>query len=246
MDFKVQWHDSLPSTNSRLKTMLAETPDLPHGTVVAARSQTAGRGRHDRVWASAPGQDLACSILIRPGDVPPEWLPSLLMASALAVVDALTRFGVAGRLKWPNDVLSQGKKICGMLSEWAPGEGGSGSAVIMGIGVNVNMPLEMLAAIDRPATSIVIETGGTASVEAVLEALLAALPSRLDAWQCRGFEGLRDAWHLHAYCLGLPVTVEEGGTKKTGVMVGLDALGALRMRHVDGQEERILLGDVLF
>jgi BirA family biotin operon repressor/biotin-[acetyl-CoA-carboxylase] ligase len=108
------------------------------------------------------------------------------------------------------------------------------------------MPLEMLAAIDRPATSILAETGASASVEAVLEALLAALPPRLDAWQCHGFEGLRDAWDLHAYGLGLPVTVEEGDTQKTGVMVGLDELGALRMRHVDGQEERILLGDVLF
>ncbi len=247
--FLVTWHDELGSTNAYLRDCVERQPDLAAGTVVAARCQTAGRGRHNRTWIAGPGRDLAFSFLWR-GNTAPESMPSLLMAVSLAVADALGAIGVDARCKWPNDVLARKKKICGILAEFissaekdVPGAGSL--CAVVGVGVNVNMTVEEAVTIDRPATSVFIETGKKTTIESVLTAILERLPRRLAQWELGGFEGLRADWERTVHGLGLPVVIAQEDERKEGVLAGFDSHGALRLRDKSGHEEIIMLGDVL-
>jgi len=143
MKFYLQWYARLPSTNTFLKERLAVESKLPSGTVVAAREQTQGRGRREREWLSSSGENLTFSLLLR-GKYAPRHLPSASMAAAVAIAELLEAEGLQPSLKWPNDVLVGGKKICGILSE------GISGGVIIGIGLNVNM--QNTDHINQPAT----------------------------------------------------------------------------------------------
>lgn len=250
--FQVTWYDELASTNTFLRERVLSEPGLASGTVVAARCQTAGRGRHDRTWIAGPGRDLAFSFLWH-GNTTPEDLPCLPMAASLAVADALGVLGVDARCKWPNDVLARGRKICGILAEFvpiqhppvSPFKGGVFQTAVVGVGVNVNMTEAEAASIDRPATSVLIETGKPLAIEAILTAILERLPERVAQWEQGGFEGLRADWERYVSRLGLPVVIEQEGVRKEGVLAGFDAHGAMRLRHQSGEEEIVLLGDVL-
>ena len=113
---KPQWYDELPSTNTTLVEWLREGRDLPDGFVLAARFQTAGRGRYERQWLARPGRNLTFSALLR-SDVSPLRFLSLPQAAALGVVAYLEENGLAAQTKWPNDVLVGGRKVCGILAE---------------------------------------------------------------------------------------------------------------------------------
>jgi BirA family transcriptional regulator, biotin operon repressor / biotin---[acetyl-CoA-carboxylase] ligase len=252
--FEIHWFDELPSTNSWLRTRLVRGEALPSGTVIAARRQTAGRGRFSRAWQMEADRDLAFSLLLRE-EVLREWIPSLPMAAALAASEALDDYGIASRVKWPNDVLvPEGRhpgKICGILSELvssrsaAPYQAADVHTVIAGVGMNVNMPLERVRAIDRPATSIAIETGRETPPWAVLEAVLARLPAWLAAWRGGGFAAIRDAWMARCGPMGRPVTIAEGAIRKTGLLAGFGEQGELLLRDEQGEEKVIRLGDML-
>lgn len=239
----VQWHDTLPSTNTFLRRLLAEDPSLRSGTVVAARNQTAGRGRFNRDWVMGPGKDLAFSLLVR-AETDPVWIPSLPMAAALAVAKALITWGLAARLKWPNDVLVDGRKICGILSEYVPTPSRALQTAIVGIGVNVNMEHHEAAAIGRPVTSLFIETGKRTTVDDVLESVLAELPGMIGRWEQGGFPSLREDWGALAYGIGRPVSVGEEVKKQTGILTGFGEQGELLLTDSQGQEHAVFLGDV--
>jgi BirA family biotin operon repressor/biotin-[acetyl-CoA-carboxylase] ligase len=141
------------STNADL-VAAARAGDLPHFSVRVTTDQTAGRGRLDRTWTAPAGTALAISVLLRTDAVPPSargWIPLVAGVAMARAIDAqLGSAGHAVRLKWPNDVLVDGRKICGILAEALPiggvGGGGSGwrSAVVVGAGVNTRMPREVL------------------------------------------------------------------------------------------------------
>ncbi len=238
-----QWHDTLPSTNSFLVEAVRESPQLPGGTVVAAHCQTAGRGRYDRQWISQSNKDLTFSFLVRAA-VPAAWIPALPMAAALAVADALEPLGVEPRTKWPNDVLVGGRKICGILSEYVPECSDSLQTAVVGIGLNVNMTAAEAADIDRPATSLFIETGRDNDIESVLNALLRTLPRHIAAWEQRGFEGLRHEWTRRAEGVGRRIAVGEGTQRKEGTLAGFGEFGELLLEDEAGQTHAVVLGDV--
>lgn len=240
-EFTIHWRDSLPSTNTALREWWRDCPDLRGGTLLAARCQTAGRGRLDRTWFTTPGRDLAFSLLLRP-DVPPGHLPSLPMAAALAVAHALDGFGLAAQVKWPNDVLVNGRKICGILSEvlsLAPDP-----VVVLGIGLNVNMTETEATTIDRPATSLFIETGKNHTIEAVLDAVLDALPRFYTLWETQGFTGLRKDWLARVRGLGEAVSITTGDGIQHGVLEGFGAQGELLLRDAQGAIVPLIAGDL--
>jgi BirA family biotin operon repressor/biotin-[acetyl-CoA-carboxylase] ligase len=145
----------------------------PHGAVFVADFQTSGRGRRGRVWNSAPGIDLAFSVVLRP-NIEPKHAHTLNLAAAIAVKAALDGFFADKKdlvkIKWPNDVMANGKKICGILCECALSNGRTEYAVL-GIGVNVNGTLE-----DRPeATSVFMETGHRPRLPSLLGEILTNL-----------------------------------------------------------------------
>ena len=163
--------ESTPSTQLLLPSDAAE------GSVVVAGEQTAGRGRLGRHWLASAGTSLLCSVQLRP-EVPGERLPELTGVAARAcaeAIEALTELST--ELKFPNDVLVDGKKVAGVLAEAREGR------VVLGIGINVNVPQEALPAeIDRPATSLLAESGTETDRAELLAELLERLERRYDDW----------------------------------------------------------------
>lgn len=207
----------------------------PDRTVVVADHQTAGRGRFGRRWLDEPGASLLVSILLRPR-LEPSRLPLLSYAAAVAVAEALeAAAGLAGRLKWPNDVLVDGRKIAGILLESRIGQA---PAVVVGIGVNVAQrafPPDL-----APRVTSVALAGGRSTDR---EALLAALLESFDAWRGRlegeGFAAVRERWLALSDTLGRPVRVDG----RVGIAVDLDAEGALVLR--DGATlHRVIAGEM--
>ena len=164
-------------------------------------------------------------------------LLSLPMAAALGVAIFLEEKDVAAQTKWPNDVLVNRRKICGILAQ-------CGEAVVLGIGLNVNMDTDEAAAIDRPATSLRIETGNECEVEEVLDGLLLHLGEWIGRWQAGGFAALRETWEVRCANMGQYVEVGEDADRCTGVVLGFGAAGQLLLREDDGMQREVWAGDV--
>ena len=158
-------------------TQLLLPPDAPEGALVAAGEQTAGRGRLGRRWLAPAGTSLLCSLQLRP-TVASERLPELTGVAARACADAIAALtGLEPELKFPNDVLVGGRKVAGILAEARE------ERVVLGVGVNVNVPAEELPQeVDRPATSLLVETGRELDRAELLAELLERLERRYDAW----------------------------------------------------------------
>ena len=162
---------------STTSTQLLLAPEAPEGTVVVADEQTEGRGRLGRPWFAPPGTSLLCSVQLRPA-VTGERLPELTGIAARACAEAIaTLTGLAPELKFPNDLLLGGRKVAGVLAEAREGR------IVLGVGVNVNVPEEELPIeVDRPATSLLVETGRRLDRAELLVALLDHLERRYDSW----------------------------------------------------------------
>jgi BirA family biotin operon repressor/biotin-[acetyl-CoA-carboxylase] ligase len=166
-----EYVDSTPSTQLLLP------PEAPEGALVAAGEQTAGRGRLGRRWLAPAGTSLLCSLQLQPA-IASERLPELTGVAAHACADAVGALtGLEPELKFPNDVLVGGRKLAGVLAEARE------ERVVLGIGVNVNVTAEELPQeVDRPATSILVETGRELDRAELLAELLERLERRYDDW----------------------------------------------------------------
>ena len=203
------------STNDRARALAVA--GAPHGTLVTAGVQTAGRGRQGRTWTAPPGTSLLLSLVLREVD------PLLSLRAGLAVADLA---GAAAQVKWPNDVLLDGRKVAGILAEGRPQEGWA----VLGIGVNAAVePGELVAGAGTLGRA-------RGELDGALRELLVALERRLGepAEACVTALCERDA------LLGQPVTWIGG----SGTGAGIDASGALRIRLDDGGETLLDAGEV--
>ncbi|MGB3329484.1 MAG: biotin--[acetyl-CoA-carboxylase] ligase [Thermomicrobiales bacterium] len=213
-----------------------------HGTVVVAGLQTAGRGRADRRWETPPGTALLMSVILRP-NLPMAALSPLSMLAALAVREIAIACGVADddiRIKWPNDVLIQGKKVSGILTRVHHLVPGELPVVVLGIGLNVTVSPASLPA---TGTSLSQNTGATLDVDAVREMLL----HRLDLAVSSLITGTLDPAmavldRVLAY-RGEVVDLQDGNTVRTGILAGVDRSGALVL-DVEGQRTVVVSGDL--
>ena len=205
------------------------------GTVVVADTQTAGRGRRGRMWHDAPGDNLLISIVIRPRLSVAD-LPKLSLTAAVAVAEAIAfATGLQARLKWPNDVLVNGRKLAGILLE---SRIAAEPVVVVGIGVNLRQrtfPAELA----ETATSVDLEGGRTVECEELLEAVLDAFERWRRALEREGFAALRARWLSLADTIGRAVTVGE----HAGVAVDLAEDGALVLRQEAGLQ-RVVAGEM--
>lgn len=233
------WFDSLPSTNRWLKEQLQAGQPLAPGTAVAARVQTAARGRKDRVWETGTG-NLACSFYMK-SSRPTAELSSLSMACALAVADVLDDLGLDARLKWPNDVLVNGKKICGILAEIVRSVPPS-AYLVVGIGLNLALNNRECAAIGRPATSVLLETGCLLEPADIFNRLRPELDRTVGQWEEKGFSALRARWLERAYRLGDTVSIDIEGTTRHGVFTDIGATGELVIAR-NGITESLVVGE---
>ena len=242
-------HDAVDSTN-RVVAELAQA-GAPDGTVVVAEAQTQGRGRLGRRWVSPPGMNLYLSILLARSR-PQRLLTWIHLLAAVAVVRAIaTVTGVPARLKWPNDVLvyrgGQGRKVAGILTETIGRTPHGDGAVVVGIGINVNMPSEAFPEDLRPsASSLLIETGRPVDRIGLLARLLLEVEQRYEHLLEHGTAGLMAAYRELSDTLGRQVRVElVGGGLVEGSAEALAPDGALRLRTDNGTVVEIRAGDVV-
>jgi BirA family transcriptional regulator, biotin operon repressor / biotin---[acetyl-CoA-carboxylase] ligase len=212
------------STNVRAQRLAVS--GAPHGALVTASAQTAGHGRQGRAWVTPPGRALACSLVLRD---PPRLLP---MLAALAVADVADRFDTGGRvaaIKWPNDVLLDGRKVAGILAEGRPQEGW----VVLGIGLNVAVAEHDLPPdVRRIATSL-----GCAPAD--VEPALALLLERLEHWLGASPEQAMDAYRARDALAGREI--RWGSPERRGTALGIADDGRLRVRPADPPGDELLL-----
>jgi len=216
----------------------------PEGTVVIAEAQTAGRGRLGRTWHSPRGVNLYCSIVLRP-PLSPAAVPQVALVAGVAAAAALAETpGLAPRLKWPNDVLIDGRKVAGILTEMEA-EVERVHHVILGIGVNLNAPRAAFPpALRERATSLFLATGRRVDRAAVTGRLLAALEARYGRFLEGGFEAVRAEWESYSCLTGTDVRVASAEGEMAGRVLGLDTDGALMLARPDGTSTRIVAGEV--
>lgn len=237
---KVLRYESLPSTNTELSRLAAE--GAAEGVSVLADEQTAGRGRLQRAWSSPKGAGLYFSILLRPKIAVNYW-PLITMMAAVAVYDTM---GDACRfqadIKWPNDILSGERKICGILAEAI--ETPSGRAVVVGIGINLTAEAHP-AEIANLATSIAEVKGQVVDREVILASLLRWLSHWYALLSDVGAESIVNAWSSRSsYAFGRLVQVSNGGEVWTGMTSGIESDGALRLQTESGEIKLVRAGDV--
>lgn len=240
MHFRVLHFDILDSTN--LEALRHARLGAEEGLCVVAKQQTAGRGRRGRSWISRSETGLYLSMLLRP-TLDERALPLITLMAAVAVHDVLTEsVGLKPDIKWPNDVLVNEKKICGILAESA--ETPTGLAVVVGIGINLKLPVD--EAITASATAIESE-GGSVESNALLAAVITSFDRYYEILQTpSGPETVIDDWRQRStYFSGKEVKAEiENDKNITGMTDGLEANGALRIRTPDGEIHAIHAGDV--
>jgi BirA family biotin operon repressor/biotin-[acetyl-CoA-carboxylase] ligase len=208
--------------------------------VVLAGRQTAGRGRQGRAWVSGPG-NLFMSVLVRPADAA-SWLGLLPLAAGIAVCDAARGAGVDARLKWPNDVLVDGRKLAGILAE-AQSSGGGVEAVVVGIGVNVGLRRDDLEPVLRDAVATLGDVASGHGVVEVAASVLRGLRGWYDALAAGRTAEVLDAWRARAVpWWGHPVEVRCGSEVVVGRVVAVAGDGALVLETAQGPR-RILAGD---
>ena len=230
----------IPSTNDAARELADE--GAVHGEVVIAESQTAGRGRRGRSWASPPGMNLYLSVVLRP-ELPPQRAPELTLVASIAVCEACRKAGVDAGIKWPNDVLAGGRKVAGILTELSA-EPDVVHWVIVGVGVNLNAtPDDYPAELRAIATSLAAERGQPVPRALFAAALLAELEYWLDLHAEEGFEPVREAWRERSVTLGRTVRIDGERGEVEGVAENIDDSGSLLVR-VDGSLVRVTGGDV--
>lgn len=243
--YRLQAFDDVDSTNAEAVRIL-QAQDDPPPTWITANSQNSGRGRRGRTWNSPPG-NLYATLLLRPR-VRASIAPQLSLVASLAVRDMAMSFlqrNDSVTLKWPNDVLLDGKKLAGILLETHRSDGGDIGWVAIGIGVNlIHFPLDS----PYPATSLQQHCGKHPEPSEALSTLAWSMDTRLSEWnQGEGFEHFRNEWMEHAYGIGEEVCVGLGGSNNEmrGTFLGLDSNGALRLQDKQG-EQSLQAADVRF
>lgn len=213
-----------------------------HGTVAVSEQQTAGKGRRGRSWVSPPGENLYFSMLLNPAFAPDRAF-MVTPVMAMAVAQVARAIGLEAGIKWPNDVVIGGKKVCGILTELFFREDGS-FYVIIGTGINVNQqgfPEE----IQDKATSFLREKGKLIDREELLAAVLhffADYYARLE--QCGNLSGLKREYESLLVNLNARVEVLDPKGAWKGVAEGIDDRGELLVRRNDGQLEAVYAGEV--
>jgi BirA family biotin operon repressor/biotin-[acetyl-CoA-carboxylase] ligase len=233
---RVVYYPSLASTMEIARREVEQ--GAAEGTVIIAGEQTAGKGRKKRIWLS-PSGNIALSVILYPGVA---YLPYLIMLASLAVVYSIeSATGLKPQLKWPNDVLINDRKVCGILIESGV-RGRKVDYAIIGIGININLRLADFPEISPVATSLFDELGREISrIDIIrhllieIEKLYLALPSGESAYR---------QWRDRLVTLGRKVQVSWGKTRYEGIAESVGRDGSLLLRCPDGSLTRIVAGDV--
>jgi BirA family biotin operon repressor/biotin-[acetyl-CoA-carboxylase] ligase len=234
-------HFRIDSTNTAALDLAQKGAE--HGTVVVAEEQTGGRGRLGRTWYSEKSSGIYVSVIMRP-PFSPSAAPILTLMAGVATHHALsTATGLGVDIRWPNDLLVNGKKVAGILTEMNA-ELGRLHAVVLGIGINVNHR-EMPAELRPTATSLRIETQRAWSRVQILIALLKELEGHYHLLLEKGSAVIAERWAAAStYASGKRIRIVTAEAESQATTAGLDPSGALRVRYDDWHEEALVAGEI--
>ena len=239
---RILYEDMTDSTNHMLRRAAGE--GAPHGTIAVADMQTAGRGRRGRTWESPAGSSIYMSILLRP-DIAPEKTSMLTLVAALSAAEGIRQFtgGLMPMIKWPNDIILNGKKLAGILTEMSA-RSRQAACVITGIGINVNTP-EFPGELAETATSLRMECGRVLNRASVIAAVLERLEENYETFlKTEDLTGLLDRYSAVLINRDRDVLIHASGGVYRAHASGITDTGELVVQKPDGTVEKIYAGDV--
>ena len=239
-EFTVLRFEVIPSTNDIARA--AGMEGCPAWTVFVAREQSLGRGRRGRSWSS-PSGGLWMSILARPA-LPEDERCLITLAVAVAVNKVLRSCGVESRIKWPNDLVVNGKKVGGILCESVVCGENAGEFVVIGVGLNLNVDCTVLPGdIGESATSVSQETGRFHDPDDILSKIVESIRAEMERLEAGEGEAVLSDWRSTNSVLGRRVTVVGLTERLAGTAIDIDHAGALILETASGLR-RVLAGDV--
>ena len=239
MDFL--YLEEIDSTNKYAKEGVNNISDM---TVVYTFRQTAGRGRLQRKWSYAGEDNIYASIVLKPSEEMKEVYSNLTQLLCVVLAEVIEEYGVEPKIKWPNDIRVNGKKISGILAEGV-NEGSRLKGIVLGFGVNLNTKEEFLLKIDQPATSLNIEAGKFIDKEEFLKRVINKFCLYYNKFIEEGFLLIREDYKKRAEFLNENVSVKVFDKTYEGRAVDVTENGALKLIDIDNKEHILLIGDIL-
>lgn len=238
----LHWHNSIGSTNTEAQRLLAEGHATPFA--VASGEQTQGRGRMGRRWHSPAGGNLYVSFAFNPS-LPPKRMQTITLFFGLRICIFLNqRYGLPVRIKWPNDLLLNGKKICGMLTE-ARVDADAIRDLIFGMGININCNLSNWPdEVRAMATSLSHELGGLLPFHRITAELTGLIEESYQHFLLNDPAKILQEWPQYDYLHGQILNFEQNGRKYTGTSKGIDLEGRLRIQDNEGKIQILNAGEV--
>lgn len=219
--------------------------DLEDKTIITADEQTAGKGRFERVWISKNYENIYLSFVLKPQNK--NHLSNLTQYLSVAAAKVIETYSITPEIKWPNDVLVNGKKICGILCEGVL-EKNNFKGVVLGIGVNLNYDEQTLKNIEKPAASLNLETKKPIDKEEFLNLLINEFFKNYEKAAANGFESFKDEYLKYVKFLGRQIFIQErdGAEKILYTAKNLDEKGNLIVIDSENNEKIILSGDLIY
>lgn len=233
--------EEVDSTNLYAKSNLENLADK---SIIHAKRQTAGRGRLQRSWLDLGGENLFLSLVLKPSDSFEEKYSNLTQYLSVVLCEVLEEYGLKPQIKWPNDVLINGKKIAGILSETVM-QGNKFKGLVLGIGVNLNSSIEKLAMIkDKDAASLNIEIGRTIDKSVFMEKLVTVFFANYEKFLEDGFGFIKNDYISRACFIDEEVCVQILNEKKSGKVIEINDKGELVLLN-NSKEFVLTIGDIL-
>lgn len=234
--------EEVQSTNSYALEHIAFLDDK---TVIFTAHQISGRGRYNRHWISDSSENLYMSIVLKPENVASYPFPNLTQYLSVSVCKVLENiFGLNPNIKWPNDILVEGSKISGILAESSMSNNQI-NGIVLGLGLNVNLPIETINKIDQKATSLSVLKNCNYDVEHVLQNICSEFFNNYNSFVTGGFEYIKDEYIKRCSFLGKNITIREAEQKKQYFAKSIDNEGLLVVNDEFNNECKIITGDVL-
>ena len=235
--------DEVTSTQDVARKLI--TNGVHEGTLVVSDRQIQGRGRLARKWHSRENKGIWATLIIRP-DLPARRLPQFTLLTAVAISQALEETtGIIPEIKWPNDILVRGKKLCGILTEMVPGTNGL-PALMIGFGINVGHRADDFPSdIKGRATSLFLETGKEWDHDEILQVICNRFEKLYAILIKEGFSPIKTLWESYCISLGHVITARTVSGTITGEALGIDHEGVLLLKNADGRIERLYSADIV-
>jgi BirA family biotin operon repressor/biotin-[acetyl-CoA-carboxylase] ligase len=243
MGRNLEIYDIIDSTNNRARELALA--DAPEGTLIVAETQLKGRGRLGRSWISPKGKGIWMSLVLRP-DIPPDKAPGITTLVAVAIRRVLNQLtGLDIGIKWPNDIIVNGRKVCGILTEMH-GDMDKIYYIVVGIGINANLEeSDFPAELTKTATSLYISTGQTVDRRSVIVQIMKEIENIYYQYIKYGnFEAILDECRRYSVTLNKPVIVIGRDEEFEGFAINFDTDGSLLVKKQDGTITKVISGDV--